>query len=83
MLQKEWDVLTKDERKPLIEALIVEMRDEFDVEIGQIAANVAIDTVLERAAGLLFNKGVEAAHQKIQQHAEDLEINIWALRREG
>jgi len=78
---KETGLLTKDQRKSSIEAIITFFSNERGEEIGVIAAEEVLDFFLHDLAGKFYNKGVADAKDTVKKRFDDLEADLDMLVR--
>ena len=74
-------LLRPEQKNAILKAIISHMYDEFEVEIGLIAAETHLDFIVETIGAPLYNKGVEDARMTLHSHSENLEINLNSLLR--
>ena len=64
--------VTKERRDEMISQIKDYFLKERDEEIGDLAAGLILDFILEKLAPEFYNQGVYDAHQYIKDAAEDL-----------
>ncbi|WP_321507733.1 DUF2164 domain-containing protein [uncultured Methanoregula sp.] len=64
--------ITKERRDEMISLLKQYFSKERDEEIGDLAAGLILDFILEKLAPEFYNQGVCDAHRYMQDAAEDL-----------
>ena len=74
-------LLRPDQKNAILRTIISRMNDEFDLEIGLIAAEDHLDFMLEILSTPLYNKGVTDAQALFQTHFQNLEIDTHSLLR--
>ncbi|MFB5067442.1 MAG: DUF2164 domain-containing protein [Candidatus Wallacebacter cryptica] len=70
--------LTMEERKQLIKSVQGFFLTERDQEIGELAAILIIDFMIEQLGPLYYNRGIEDAFKFMTDRLDDLrELEIW------
>jgi uncharacterized protein (DUF2164 family) len=64
--------VTKERRDEMISQIKNYFLKERDEEIGDLAAGLILDFILEKLAPEFYNQGVYDSHQYIKDAAEDL-----------
>jgi uncharacterized protein (DUF2164 family) len=64
--------VTKERRDEMISSVKNYFLKERDEEIGDLAAGLILDFILEKLAPEFYNQGVYDSHQYIKDAAEDL-----------
>jgi len=64
--------VTKERRDEMVSDIKKYFSKEREEEIGDLAAGLILDFILEKLAPELYNQGVCDAHQYMQDAAEDL-----------
>ena len=64
--------VTKERRDEMISLIKNYFLKERDEEIGDLAAGLILDFILEKLAPEFYNQGVYDSHQYIKDAAEDL-----------
>lgn len=80
-LKKQWDVLTDEERKGLIDRVITFFVEERNEEIGIIAAEELLDFFLENLSKPIYNKGIDDSKEILKRQLETLEIDLDAKKQ--
>jgi uncharacterized protein (DUF2164 family) len=76
-----WDLLTDEERRRAIDAIVAHFLDERDETIGVIAAESFLDAVLEQVTAPAYNRGVADAKALLEQRWGDLNVDLDTLHR--
>ena len=69
--------LTKERREEMVSEIQNYFLKERDEEIGNLAAGLILDFIMEKIAPEFYNQGVFDSHQFMKDSAEDL----FALRK--
>jgi len=77
--KRSWDVLSEEKRRKMITAIIDFFKTERDEEIGVIAAGEILDFMLQALAPEIYNRGVDDSLKFINDHFQNLEVDINAL----
>jgi uncharacterized protein (DUF2164 family) len=72
MKQENLITLTRERRNELIPEIKTYFLKERDEEIGDLAAGLLLDFIMERLAPEFYNQGVLDAHRYMKDAAEDL-----------
>lgn len=65
-------MLTREQRNELIPEIKTYFLKERDEEIGDLAAGLLLDFIMERLAPEFYNRGVPGVHRSMKDTAEDL-----------
>lgn len=80
-VKRQWDLLSKDERRAITREIILFFKKERDEDIGVLAAEEFIDLFLQQCGLLIYNKGIGDAENFLRKKFEDLEIEIDLLKK--
>lgn len=75
---RSWDMLTPEQRKLAIADIISFFSSERGEEIGVIAAEHVLDSVLQSAAQHIYNKGIDDAKDLLQKRLDEVYVDIEA-----
>ncbi|MBT4723197.1 DUF2164 family protein [Candidatus Falkowbacteria bacterium] len=75
-VKKPWDLISKEKRSILIEAIITFFEVERGEEIGMIAAEQVLDFMLEHTAEDIYNQGVFDSKIKLKNNLDNLEVDL-------
>jgi len=64
--------LTKDEKDKIIEKIINYFHTERDEEIGELAASLLLDFIIEDLGPHFYNLGISDSIKYIQERVEDM-----------
>ncbi|MBI0582303.1 MAG: DUF2164 domain-containing protein [Methanomassiliicoccales archaeon] len=73
MKGKERIVLEREKRDDMVKAIIAYFKEEREEEIGQLAAGLVLDFVIERMAPEFYNQGVIDSCAYMNERVEDLQ----------
>lgn len=73
--------MTPRQKEITIRSIISHFHDEFDQEIGMIAAEDHLDFLLDILSPIFYNRGIEDARIIFQENHQNLEINLGSLLR--
>lgn len=76
---RDWEILTADQRKMAAEALMAFYARERGEEIGLIAAMEIVDSVMQSAGKLVYNKGVEETVDFLKEKLGGVLIDVEAV----
>lgn len=65
-------VLSKDKKKQMIEDIKEYFLEEREEEIGDLAASMVLDFVINKLAPEFYNKGIEDSYRYMSDKIEDL-----------
>lgn len=65
-------VLNKDKKKQMIEDIKEYFCNEREEEIGDLAASMVLDFVINKLAPEFYNKGVEDSYRYMSEKIEDM-----------
>ncbi|MBU5483801.1 DUF2164 domain-containing protein [Clostridium sp. MSJ-11] len=65
-------VLDKDKKKEMIESIKEYFSEERDEEIGDLAATLLLNFIIEELAGEFYNQGIEDAYRYMNDRVEDM-----------
>lgn len=69
--------ISREKREDLINEIKTFFYEERDEEIGDLAANIVLDSFMDKLAPEFYNEGVNDAYRYMQDRIEDLlEIQI-------
>jgi len=72
MKKKNSGVLTKERRDEMVSEVRNYFSDEREEEIGDLAAGLIVDFIIEKLAPEFYNQGVYDSHQFMSDATEDL-----------
>lgn len=72
MKNKQTITLSKEKRQEIIVAIQGYFLKERDEELGQLAAGLFLDFLLERLGPELYNQGVSDSYKYMQEKLEDM-----------
>lgn len=72
MKSKDKFKITKEKRDEMIAAIKAYYLDERDEEIGDLAASMVLDFIMEELAPEFYNQGVYDAYKYMNDRVEDL-----------
>jgi uncharacterized protein (DUF2164 family) len=75
-VKRQWDLISDDRRKYVIEEVMRFFHTSRDEEIGMIAAEEVLDAVLELIAVDIYKKGISEAKQIVEERMEDLKVDL-------
>ncbi len=64
--------VTKERRAEMVPEIKIFFSKEREEEIGDLAADIILDFILEKIAPEIYNQGVDDSYQYIKDAAEDL-----------
>ncbi len=73
MREKERIKLEKDKRDDMVKAIIAYFKKERDEEIGQLAAGMVLDFVIDKLAPQFYNQGVLDSCAYMNERIEDMQ----------
>ena len=73
MRGKERITLEREKRDELVKAIIVYFKEERGEELGQLAAGLVLDFIVERIAPEFYNQGVIDSCAYMNERVEDME----------
>ncbi len=73
MREKERIKLEKDKRDDMVKAIIAYFKKERDEEIGQLAAGMVLDFVIDKLAPEFYNQGVLDSCAYTNERIEDMQ----------
>ncbi|WP_315120632.1 DUF2164 domain-containing protein [uncultured Clostridium sp.] len=65
-------VLDKDKKKEMIESIKEYFLEERDEEMGDLAATLVLNFIVEELAGEFYNQGIEDAYRYMNDRVEDM-----------
>ncbi|MEW9097144.1 MAG: DUF2164 domain-containing protein [Clostridiaceae bacterium] len=65
-------VLDKDKKNEMIESIKEYFLEERDEEIGDLAATLLLNFIIEELAGEFYNQGIEDAYRYMNDRVEDM-----------
>jgi uncharacterized protein (DUF2164 family) len=78
---RQWDLLSKDERRAVTREILLYFKKERDEEVGMIASEEFLDLILQNCGIMIYNKGVEDSQNFLKRKFEDLEIEMDLLKK--
>jgi len=73
MKGKERITLDKEKRDDMVKAIIAYFKEERGEEIGQLAAGILLDLIVERIAPEIYNQGVLDSCAYMNERVEDMQ----------
>lgn len=73
MKGKERIKLDKEKRDDMVKAIIAYFKSERDEEIGQLAAGLVLDFIIEELASEFYNQGVLDSCAYMNERVEDMQ----------
>lgn len=73
MREKERITLERERREDMVKAIIYYFRTERDEDIGQLAADMVLDFVIEKLAPEFYNQGVLDSCAYMNEKVEDMQ----------
>lgn len=77
---KEWDVLSKEEKRKLADEFIHFFQKERDETIGFIQAEDFIDFFMEHIFASAYNRWIEDAQKILWERFQDFQVDLEMLR---
>jgi len=74
-------LLTKDEMQEASARLRAYLRDELDVEVGQLPAEMLVEFISRDIGRLFYNRGLRDAETVVRQKVEDVADALYGLER--
>ena len=75
-VKRNWERLSDEERKSVIEDLILFFGNERDEKIGIIAAEEVLNFFLMAVGNKLYNKGIDDAKKVLKNRYEELQFDL-------
>jgi uncharacterized protein (DUF2164 family) len=75
-------IISETARKQAIKAIIAHFLDERDEEIGMIAAEELLDSILDTIAHSAYNRGLHDAEKLLAAKFDDLVVEIGVLKKD-
>jgi uncharacterized protein (DUF2164 family) len=75
--------MTREERADATARLRAFLRDELEVDLSGLQADMLLDFIGERIGAAFYNRGLYDAQALIQARTEDLVDAIYGLERAG
>ena len=75
-VKRNWERLSDEERKSVIEDLILFFENERDEKIGIIAAEEVLNFFLMTVGNKLYNKGIDDAKKVLKNRYEELQFDL-------
>ena len=75
-VKRNWERLSDEERKSVIEDLILFFENERDEKIGIIAAEEVLNFFLISVGNKLYNKGIDDAKKVLKNRYEELQFDL-------
>ncbi|KAF5051905.1 hypothetical protein DSECCO2_414110 [anaerobic digester metagenome] len=73
MREKERIVLEREKKEEMVKAIVHYFKQERDEEIGQLAAGMVLDFIIEKLAPEFYNQGVLDSCAYMNEKVEDLQ----------
>ena len=80
-MTRQWDLLSKDERRAVTREIILYFKKERGEDIGMIAAEEFIDLFLQQCGLMIYNKAIEDATTFVKKRQEDLQFEMDLLKK--
>lgn len=74
-------LLTKDEMQEAAARLQTYLRDEMEVEVGRLPAEMLVEFVGRDIGCLFYNRGLRDAETVVRQKVEDIADALYGLER--
>jgi len=74
-------LLTKDEMQEASSRLRAYLRDEMEVEVGQLPAEMLAEFIGRDIGRLFYNRGLRDAETVVRQKVEDVADALYGLER--
>ncbi|ANF54453.1 hypothetical protein DA69_06700 [Brevundimonas naejangsanensis] len=74
-------LLTKDEMQEAAARLQTYLRDEMEVEVGRLPAEMLVEFIGRDIGGLFYNRGLRDAETVVRQKVEDVADALYGLER--
>ena len=78
-IARDWDLLSKEQRKESIGEIIFFFKKERDQEIGMIAAENILDHFLQTVGKQIYNQGIKDSLHFLKNRFESIEIDMGTL----
>ncbi len=76
-----WDILSSQQKRECLENIIAYFQDERDEQIGIIAAEDLLDTILEPISKASYNKGIDDAKKILLESLSNVDLDLDLLRQ--
>jgi len=73
MREKERIVLEREKKEEMVKAIVHYFKQERDEEMGQLAAGMVLDFIIEKLAPEFYNQGVLDSCAYMNEKVEDLQ----------
>ncbi|MFA5894725.1 MAG: DUF2164 family protein [Candidatus Shapirobacteria bacterium] len=81
-MDKQIPIVISPENKELLKKELVDyFATEKDIDIGLIAAEEILDTVLQKVDRAIYNQAIEDAQKVIRQGNENIVVNVGSLTK--
>jgi uncharacterized protein (DUF2164 family) len=81
-VDKQIPIVISPENKELLKKELVDyFATEKDIDIGLIAAEEILDTVLQKVDRAIYNQAIEDAQKVIRQGNENIVVNVGSLTK--
>ncbi len=74
-------LLTKDEMQEAAARLQTYLRDEMEVEVGRLPAEMLVEFIGRDIGRLFYNRGLRDAETVVRQKVEDIADALYGLER--
>jgi len=74
-------LLTKDEMQEAVARLQAYLRDEMEVEVGRLPAEMLVEFIGQDIGRLFYNRGLRDAETVVRQKVEDVADALYGLER--
>ncbi len=74
-------LLTKDEMQEAAARLQAYLRDEMEVEVGRLPAEMLVEFIGQDIGRLFYNRGLRDAETVVRQKVEDIADALYGLER--
>ncbi|MGW8705227.1 DUF2164 domain-containing protein [Brevundimonas sp. NPDC055814] len=74
-------LLSKDEMQEAAARLQAYLRDEMEVEVGRLPAEMLVEFIGQDIGRLFYNRGLRDAETVVRQKVEDVADALYALER--
>lgn len=72
-------LLSTQERRQAVDALVAAVDEALDVEIGVVAAEALLDAILEQVGPSVYNRGVRDAAARLASAVADLDMDLYRI----
>lgn len=80
-MKRSWDILSDEVKRDSIRNLIAFFETERDEQIGEIAAEAILDSILIEIAPKIYNQAIRDTQNIVKEKLEYLELDIESLSK--